>query len=67
VTEQTTHALEEIGAAMAQVVNLTEALATLTDCFQTLLDALDAARVDATARAAEAELAKVERTGEALQ
>jgi hypothetical protein len=50
-------ALGEIAGAMQRVVDLTKALATITDCFQQLLDAIEAVRVDRIAGAAEAALA----------
>jgi hypothetical protein len=59
VTQQTTAALEEISGAMQQVVDLTNALATLNACFTTLFNALESAQVDKTARAAGAELEAV--------
>jgi hypothetical protein len=57
VTQQTTAALEEIAGALAKIENLTRVLAALNGWFSVLLDALDAASVEKTTRAAEGALA----------
>jgi hypothetical protein len=67
VTATTTEALEEIGAAMHKIEILTAALAATSSAFEVPLAAIENARIDEISRAAEAELAKVERATEALQ